>query len=56
MKIESKDEMKRRGVSSPDVADAFCLTFAGTAAMVTCGAISKRWQQAIEYPSSAWIV
>lgn len=27
--IESKDEMKKRGVSSPDLADAFCLTFAG---------------------------
>jgi hypothetical protein len=29
VQIESKDEMKRRAIRSPDVADAFCLTFAG---------------------------
>lgn len=29
IKIESKDEMKRRGLASPDLADAFVLTFAG---------------------------
>lgn len=28
IQVESKDEMKRRGVTSPDLADAFCLTFA----------------------------
>ena len=32
MKVESKDEMKRRGLQSPDRADALCLTFAGNAA------------------------
>ena len=37
LKVESKDEMKRRGVASPDVADALCLTFAGTAGLVTRG-------------------
>lgn len=31
LKVESKDEMKRRGLRSPDVADAFILTFAGRA-------------------------
>ena len=36
LKVESKDEMKRRGFASPDVADAFCLTLAGTAGLVTC--------------------
>ena len=56
LKVESKDEMKRRGVASPDVADAFCLTFAGTAGLVTRGGMSRRWQQSIDYPSSAWIV
>lgn len=30
--VESKDEMKKRGFDSPDVADAFILTFAGAAA------------------------
>ena len=29
LQIEPKDEMKKRGLMSPDVADAFCLTFAG---------------------------
>jgi phage terminase large subunit len=29
LKVESKDDMKKRGVRSPNKADAFCLTFAG---------------------------
>lgn len=29
IKVESKDEMKERGLRSPNAADAFCLTFAG---------------------------
>lgn len=29
LQIEAKDDMKKRGIASPDVADAFCLTFAG---------------------------
>ena len=36
--------------------DAFGLTFAGTAGLVTRGGMSRRWQQPIDYPSSAWIV
>lgn len=28
IQVESKDDLKRRGVTSPDLADAFCLTFA----------------------------
>ena len=28
IKVESKDEMEKRGLPSPDVADAFVLTFA----------------------------
>ena len=28
IKVESKDEMKKRGLPSPDGADAFVLTFA----------------------------
>lgn len=27
-RVESKDDLKKRGVTSPDLADAFCLTFA----------------------------
>ena len=38
-KVESKDELRRRGVKSPDRADAFCLTFAkGLAARNTVDA------------------
>lgn len=29
LKVESKDDMKKRGVKSPNKADAFCLTLAG---------------------------
>ena len=31
--MQSKDEMKRSGIKSPDVADAFLLTFAVTPVM-----------------------
>jgi len=32
--VESKDGLKKRGMRSPDLADALCLTFAGQAALV----------------------
>ena len=32
LRVEGKDEMKKRGLASPARADAFCLTFAGNAA------------------------
>lgn len=35
LKVESKDEMKRRGQRSPDVADAFVLTFAEQGAVAS---------------------
>lgn len=28
IQVESKDELKKRGITSPDLADAFCMTFA----------------------------
>jgi len=34
LKVESKAEMKKRGLKSPDIADALCLTFASAAALV----------------------
>ena len=55
LKIESKDEMKRRGQRSPDVADAFILTFAqeGAAAL----GHSSRWNnRASIKPDLRWIV
>ena len=42
LKIESKDEMKKRGQRSPDTADAFVLTFAGQGAVA--GGYSKGLQ------------
>ena len=35
--IESKDEMRKRGEKSPDLADAFCLTFAENPAILVGG-------------------
>jgi hypothetical protein len=45
VQVESKDELKKRGVTSPDLADAFCLTFAGgqTTPSIT------NWSRAIRY-------
>ena len=40
-KVEGKAEMKRRGMRSPDLADALCLTFASLASRV--GGRGSRW-------------
>ena len=42
VKIESKQDLKRRGVSSPDAADAFVLTFASDAGTAIGGRASRR--------------
>ena len=44
MKAESKDEMRRRGLSSPDLADAVCLTMASDAA-TALGVGTTSWGQ-----------
>lgn len=44
MKAESKDDMRRRGLSSPDLADAVCLTMAGDAA-TAMGVAATSWGQ-----------
>jgi hypothetical protein len=44
-KIESKPDMRRRGVESPNDADALMLTFASTAATLTSG-----WSYASKKP------
>lgn len=41
IKVEGKSEMKKRGLRSPDLADALCLTFAGQAALV--GGRASKW-------------
>mgnify|MGYP001251557802 FL=1 len=43
MKAESKDEMRKRGLGSPDLADALCLTMASDAATALSGAF-KTWR------------
>lgn len=49
IKIESKDDSKKRfGGKSPDLADAFVLTFA-SAPMAVAGGSSFRWSQPLEY-------
>jgi len=46
MKIESKSDLKSRGVKSPDLADAFCLTFASSPA-IFAGSRNYRWNEPI---------
>ena len=41
MKAESKDEMRKRGLGSPDLADALCLTMASDAATALSGAFKQ---------------
>ena len=55
LKVESKDEMKKRGLNSPDLADAFCLTFAGRASIAKSGSKHK-WNQSLNYASAKWVV
>ena len=47
MKAESKDEMRRRGLKSPDLADALCLTMASDAATALSGA-NINWKKSIK--------
>jgi len=55
LKVESKDEMKRRGQRSPDVADAFVLTFAGQGAVA--GGYSRGYNHNRTLkPKTNWVV
>lgn len=48
LKIESKKEMRNRGAPSPDIADAFCLTFASDAGTALYGtSYASDWNKAI---------
>jgi hypothetical protein len=47
LRLEGKDDMKRRGLASPDVADAFVLTFASEAA-TGGGVYAPTWQKAMK--------
>lgn len=48
IKVEGKDEMKKRGVASPNRADAWLLTFAG-------GAKRNDFDKPIKYPNMGYI-
>jgi len=55
LKIESKDEMKKRGQRSPDTADAFVLTFAGQGAVA--GGYSRGYNSSrVVKPKTNWVV
>ena len=47
MKDESKDEMRKRGLKSPDLADALCLTMASDATTALSGSMST-WKKPIK--------
>ena len=55
LKVESKDEMKRRGQRSPDLADSFVLTFAGQASRAASGS-SYGFSRSLNYNDAGWIV
>lgn len=46
LKVESKEDMRKRGLPSPDLADAFCLTLA----YQTIGKASGGWSEPLVYP------
>ena len=55
LKVESKDEMKRRGQRSPDVADAFVLTFAGQGAVAGGYSSGYNHNRSLK-PKNSWVV
>jgi len=55
LKIESKDEMKKRGLRSPDCADAFLLTFAFEGA-TGMGKVTSWSSKAKVRPNLSWVV
>ena len=54
-KAESKDDMKKRGLRSPDIADAFVLTFASNAVRASGGVDSWSMRGGLEQDYS-WVV
>jgi len=49
IQIEGKDEIRKRGLASPDKADAFCLTFASDAVIGMMGSkASTKWSQPLK--------
>jgi hypothetical protein len=48
LQVEAKEAMKKRGLPSPDCADAFCMTFASDAAVVAYGGSLRSWGEPIK--------
>lgn len=49
IQIESKDEIRKRGLPSPDLADAFVLTFASDAAVASYGvSYTSKWAKPLK--------
>jgi hypothetical protein len=46
VQVESKEDMKKRGIPSPDIADALCLTFAAPEGVFTNGT-GYKWMKPI---------
>lgn len=46
VQVESKDDMKRRGIPSPDIADAMCLTFAAPEGVFSSG-MGYKWNKPV---------
>ncbi|QDP65705.1 MAG: putative terminase large subunit [Prokaryotic dsDNA virus sp.] len=55
LKVEAKQEMKKRGFASPDVADALVLTFAASAMTAFKGNTRYNWNRAIDQ-NLDWVV
>ena len=54
IRLESKDKMRRRGVKSPDRADALAMTFSSAGAVFN-GAAGRGWTQDITSRVKRWI-
>lgn len=50
IKVEAKDDIKKRGARSPDIADAFVLTFAGN----PMSRLARRVGSPLSFPTSIW--
>ena len=55
-KAEGKDEMKKRGLRSPDLADALVLTFAAQAVRAAGSVDRYGYSADLDYGKSSWIV
>ncbi len=55
LQMESKTELKKRGIRSTDLADAFCLTFASPLVSVNNGIYANKGQHQYDYdPAANW--